>query len=100
VTLRARRILVIAVIIATAALVGWLVNSESSPFHQYFLYHVTWPNLVSRVNLPAFFIAAVLSGNIHAPEDWAMWVGFVAQWLPLSYLMSRLLVRRTTDVHA
>ena len=35
----------------------WLVTSDTSPFHHYFLYHVTLPNVWSRLNLPSFIVA-------------------------------------------
>jgi hypothetical protein len=85
--------MIVTLVIAVAALVGWLLNSDSSPLYQYFLYHVAWPNRLRLLNLPAFLVAALLSGNVHAPDDWAMLVGFLVQWLPIGYLLARLVVR-------
>jgi hypothetical protein len=90
------RVIVILAVPFLIAVGGWLVGGESSPFHQYFLYHVAWPNRVAALNLPAFLIAASLSGNVHAPEDWAFWVGFLVQWLPVGLLLSLALVRKRT----
>ena len=92
-SLRLRRILVVLAVPVSMGLLGWLVGADSSPFRQYFLYHVTWPNRFMALNLPAFMIAALLSGNVHAPADWAMWVGFLAQWLPVGLVLSLIVVR-------
>jgi hypothetical protein len=92
-SVRLRRTLVILAVPVVVGLIGWAVGSDSSPFHHYFLYHVTWPNRLMALNLPAFMIAALLSGNVHAPADWALWVGFLVQWLPIGLVLSLVLVR-------
>jgi hypothetical protein len=91
---RSRRAVVVAVVVGAAAFVGWLLSSESSPLYQYFLYHVAWPNRLALLNLPAVLIAVALSGSVHAPEEWALWVGFLAWWIPIGYGVSLLVVRR------
>lgn len=37
--------------------VTWILNSEASPFREYFLWHVTGPNFWLNVNIVAVLIA-------------------------------------------
>jgi len=91
--LQFRRARVVAVVLGVVLLVCWLISGESSPFHEYFLYHVAWPNRLAALGFPAFVMGALLSGNIHAPATWALLVGFLAEWVPIGYLVAILLVR-------
>ena len=88
-----RRLVVVLVVLGVTQVIGWLVGGESSPFHDYFLRHVDWPNRLMALNLPAFAIAALLGGNLHAPPGWAMLAGFLAQWLSIGFLLSLVVIR-------
>jgi hypothetical protein len=92
--LQVRRAGVVAIVFGVVLVVGWLISAASSPFHDYFLYQVTWPNRLAAVGFPAFLIGALLSGNIHAPATWSLVIGFLAEWLPIGYLVAILVVRR------
>jgi hypothetical protein len=95
-SVRVRRAIVMLVVLGVVGTFGWLLGGEASPFHQYFLYHVTWPNRLMALNLPAFMIAAHLGGNLHAPPVWALWAGFLVQWLPVAFFLSLIVVRPST----
>ena len=87
--------MVVLGVLGITQVVGWLVGGESSPFHDFFLYHVALSNRIMALNLPAFLIATLLGGNLHAPPNWAMLVGFLAQWLSIGFLISLVLIRPT-----
>jgi hypothetical protein len=95
-----RQVLVTVSVPVVVAIAGWLIGGESSPVHEYFFYHVTLPNRMAALNLPAFILAALLSGKVHAPAYWALLLAFLAQWLPVGYLLSRLFIRKPVSVRA
>ena len=70
---------------ASIALAGlgatWLLQSDSSPLYEWLLYHVSWSNIAGTLNLPAFLLAALGSGNVHAPSDAWYFGCLAAQWL-------------------
>lgn len=81
-------------IIALTICVGvveWLVHMDSSPLHEYFLYHVSIPNLVALLNLPAYLIPAIISSNPHNPNLPASIIGFLVQWFIAGWIISLLL---------
>jgi hypothetical protein len=66
-------------IAATGLAACWLLQSESSPLHGWL--HVTIGNVAAIVNLPAFIVAALGSGNVHAPSDTWYFSALVVQWI-------------------
>jgi len=91
--LRRQRALVAAAVLAVILTAGWFVNNEASPLRPYFLHHAAWSNLLALVNMPAYLFGATVSGNIHAPSGWALWLGLLLQWLSLGYLFAVLAIR-------
>ena len=92
-SLGVRRATFVLLVLGVVAAIGWLVGGESSPFHHYFLQNVAWPNRLMAINFPAFLVAGLLSGNLHAPAGWAMLIGFLAQWLVIGIILSLVFVR-------
>ena len=67
---------------------NWFVTGDSSPLHEYFLWHGGLPNLFSRVHIGPYIVGMVVSGNVHQPSP----VGFLAaaalQWFVVGFLLS------------
>ena len=77
-----------AVLFAYAA--GWLISGESSPLHEYFLWHVTVKNCWMAANLLPVIAAAVAAGNPHSWDERVFHLAFAAQWFVVGYLVAPL----------
>jgi hypothetical protein len=51
---------------------------------------------VQRSEFPAFFVGTIFSGNIHQPSAVAAYLALFAQWTGVAYLLSLLVVRRSS----
>ena len=82
-----RGMLYIAVIFAASALAlsGFLL-SESSPAHDWLLVHPAASNIAMAANLPAYIVAVLCSGNIHAPGTAWVVSSMVVQWFLVGLL--------------
>jgi len=72
---------------------AWLINADSSPLYDYFLYHTVIPNLFGYVNLPSFILGGIASGNIHQPNEIITWIAFAIQWGVIGYIASIIMFR-------
>ena len=68
--------------------VWWVVEAESSPFHDYFLYHVQLGNILARLSLPAVFVGICVSGNVHAPSEVGTIIAMFVQWFLIGWFVS------------
>ena len=69
-----------------ASFATWLVLSEESPFDNYFLYHVTWRNLIGRLVFVPYVLTLLLG-----PAFWADQISYAfifAQWLVVGFVVS------------
>ena len=84
-----RRILKIASWIAILALaLSWLLIANSSPASNWLLEHQTLSNVAMAANVPAYIVAAIGSGNFHAPGlDWII-PAMVTQWFLAGLLVA------------
>lgn len=74
-----------------AMLTTWLVLGDNSPFKEYFLYHVTIPNLFRGVLIIPYLILMILRPTVFADA-----IGYILvflQWLLVGYLFARLICR-------
>src|SRR5262245_2559517 len=85
------------IIVFLAFLINWLISGESSPFHDYFLWHVRFPNTWGMLNIIPFIVSAIISGNPHAPSEVIFYVGFIAQWFLIGFLLSSLISKVLID---
>ena len=82
---------------ASTCFATWLVIGESSPFREYFLYHVTLPNFVMKFLLIPY-VAVMMAKAETDFEDMLIAVGVeFLQWLVVGYVMAVLLVRVVGD---
>ena len=81
--------LTFTVLFAAAGLVlTWLILADSSPFHDYFIWHVSVPNLWGMTVLFPYVLGALLSGNPHSPSTLVIMLFTVIQWLIVGLLFS------------
>jgi hypothetical protein len=71
-----------------ALIITWLVLAESSPFHEYFIWHVTIPNLWRLTILIPYIFGAIIAGNPHSPSEIIVDLGLIIQWLLTGFLLS------------
>ena len=69
---------------------SWLIMTDSSPFHDYFLWHVAIPNIYSRLHQVAYIAGMILSGNVHQPNAIGFYVAAVLQWFLVGFALSFL----------
>lgn len=77
-----------SLVVLWALLVTWLIMAESSPLHEYFLWHVHLPNTWAMTTLAPFILSAVISGNAHSPPIAIAIFAFIIQWFLIGFLMS------------
>jgi hypothetical protein len=76
------------VITVLALIITWLVLAESSPFHEYFLWHVTIKNLWGITILIPYIIGALIAGNPHSSSEAIVYLGLIVQWFLIGFLLS------------
>jgi hypothetical protein len=81
-----------AIVLMMAFVINWLVAGESSPFANYFLWHVGLPNMWGGLNLIPAMVAMLASGNIHGGNMFVFYVGFCVQWLLVGFILSFVLL--------
>ena len=79
-----------------ALFLDWLLLGETSPFHEYFLWHVGIPNSWRALNVVPFIAGAVISGSHAGPEPVVFIPLQMIQWFIIGFGLSIIwkLVRR------
>lgn len=67
---------------------SWLIIAESSPFHTYFLWHVSIPNLFRSLHTVPLIFAILVSGNAHQASPIAFWTVAAVQWFLIGFGVS------------
>jgi hypothetical protein len=82
-------VLYIAVFFSASALaLSWLLLAENTPAHAWLLVHPAATNAAMAANLPAYFVAVLCSGNIHAPGTTWVVTAMVAQWFVIGLFVA------------
>jgi hypothetical protein len=84
------------VVAATLTLALWLTHSESSPLHEFSIWHPSIGNVLGFLGVPSLILGVAASGNAHQPSEGVFYVLFLVQWLGLSYLALTPVSRRST----
>ena len=74
-----------------ACLVSWLVIGETSPFADYFLWHVGIPNLWSSLHVFPYLLMMIVQPSFF--EDVLLYGSVFLQWLLIGYVLARLVCR-------
>ncbi|MCA1630048.1 MAG: hypothetical protein LC785_08770 [Acidobacteria bacterium] len=69
----------------------WLVLDESSPLSEYFLYHVTLPNLLMKLHSIPYIILLLIRPETETAANAISWGLIFFQWLLVGYLLSFLI---------
>ena len=69
-------------------LLTWLILGDSSPFHNYFLWHGTIPNLWAMTMILPYIVGAVFEGNPHSPSILIVGLALIIQWFVIGWLLS------------
>ena len=77
--------------VVLALVVAWLVSSEGSPLYNYFLWHGGARDLWWAMNITPFIVSAIISRNPDAPSEVIFYIGFIAQWFSIGFLLSVLI---------
>jgi hypothetical protein len=93
------------IIIAIGLLVGvgmtlatWLFNGESSPVHEYAIWHTGIGNVLITLNLPAIVLGVVVSGNVHQPSEIVTYTAIFIQWTALGSLGAWMILQLIAGV--
>ena len=62
-----------------ATLVSWSEHSSASPFHELLWDNLTLRNVFVLILLPAEFVGVIVEGNIHSPNENAVYVAAFVQ---------------------
>lgn len=87
---RKRHVITGCAFVVASYLVGWLLIRSSSPLKGYFIHHVWLPNIWRALNIVPLMAGAVVAGNPHDPNAFAVHAVFIAQWFAVGYLLSKL----------
>jgi hypothetical protein len=77
-----------SLVVLCALLVTWLIMGDSSPFHDYFLWHVDLPNTWAMTTLIPFIFSAMITGNPHSPSIAIVIFALIIQWFLIGFLLS------------
>ena len=88
------RLRLVTACVAGMGALSWLIVGESSPFHEFFLYHVAVPNVWRLVHFPALILSIIASGNIHQGGEVVFVIGFIVQWAIVGLVLSLLIEKR------
>jgi hypothetical protein len=81
--------LVFSGIVALGALiVNWLVLGDSSPFHEYFLWHSDLPDFWAAMNIVPAIGSVIVAGNPHSNSEIIYGLLLVIQWFIVGFLLS------------
>ena len=84
--------MVAVIVLLLAFIIDWLVTGESSPFANYFLWHVGLPNMWAGLNFIPAMIAIVVSKSPHGGNIFVFYIGFCVQWLLVGLILSFVLL--------
>jgi hypothetical protein len=82
------RLVFSTLVVLAALLISWLILGDSSPFHNYFLWHSELPNVWAVTTLLPFLFSAMLSGNPHSPPMSIFAFALIVQWFVIGYFLS------------
>lgn len=72
----------------------WLILGERSPFYEYFLYHVTLPNLVRQILIVPYLLMMIVNPSTATGDAVVSTTVEFLQWLLVGYLLNRVICRR------
>ena len=75
-------------VVLSALLVTWLIMADSSPFHNYFLWHGDLPNIWAITTLIPFILSAMIAGNPHSPPTAITIFALIIQWFLIGFFLS------------
>jgi hypothetical protein len=82
------RLVFSSLIMLLALLVTWLIMGDSSPLHEYFLWHGDLPNTWAITTLIPYIIGALITGNPHSPSIAIVIFALIIQWFLIGSLLS------------
>ena len=76
------------IVMLMGLLLTWLILGDSSPFHDYFLWHSTLPNLWAMTVILPYIVGAMFEGNPHSPSMLIVGLALIIQWTVIGWLLS------------
>jgi hypothetical protein len=77
-----------SLVVLCALLVTWLILSDSSPFHDYFLRHGDLPNTWAMTTIIPYIFGAMITRNPHSPSMVIFAFALIIQWSLFGFLLS------------
>jgi hypothetical protein len=71
-----------------ALVITWLILGDSSPFHNYFLWHSDMADIWQVTTVVPFLLSVMISGNPHSPPMAIFFLALIIQWSVFGYLLS------------
>ena len=84
----------------TMVVAMWLFHSEHSPLYEYAIWHPDIGNALGTLNLPAFFVGIVASGNVHQPSVTVAYFATFVQWALVGCVVASLISWWHASSHA
>ena len=82
------RLIFITIVVLTALLLTWLILGDSSPLHDYFLWHGALPDLWSMTMIVPYIVGALIEGNPHSPSELIVGLALIIEWSVIGWLLS------------
>ena len=82
------RVVFSSLVVVGALLITWLALGDSSPFHEYSLWHSAVPDIWQMTVFAPYLVSVMLSGNAHSPPIAIFILALIIQWFVLGYFLS------------
>ncbi len=74
----------------SAAIISWLLTSESSQLSEYLLWHPQMRNFWGMLNFPSYLAGATAADNPHNANEIVAWTVFFLQWMLIGILLTAI----------
>ena len=88
-----------SLVVLLTLLLTWIILGESSPLHDYFLWHGELPDIWAMTTLMPFMVSAIISGNPHSPSMVIFIFLLIVQWSVFGFFLSIPLSRLFVRIH-
>ncbi len=77
-----------SLVVVAGLTVTWLLLADSSPFHEYFLWHTGIQDVWQITVIVPYIVSAMIEGNPHSPSMVIFILVLIFQWIVVAWVLS------------